>query len=112
MAACHPHHPKVAPNSRTALNPPQNKIIKSEDPQEMSLSRMDPLRTTNKDPNIKTNHSSHTMVLNRAKKKDHPQLDAMIRLKAARLPLTRALRLTSRGESPEILLTLYAVAET
>jgi hypothetical protein len=73
---------------------------------------MAPLRTTNKDPNIKTNHSNLTMVLNKAKKRDHLQLDAMIRLKAARLPLTRALRLTSRGENPEILLTLYAVAET
>ena len=73
---------------------------------------MAPLRTTNKDPNIKTNHSNPTMALSKAKKKDLPQLGAMIRLKAARLPLTRALRLTSKGESPEILLTLFAVAET
>jgi hypothetical protein len=73
---------------------------------------MDPLRTTNKDPHIKTNHSSLTMVLNKAKKKDHLKLGAMIRLKAVRLPLTRALRLTSKGESPEILLILFAVAET
>jgi hypothetical protein len=67
------------------------------------------LRTANRALPHKTDH---TMALSRAKVKDLPQLDATIRLKVVRLPLTRALRITSRGENREINRILSAVAET
>ena len=67
------------------------------------------LRTANRALPHKTDH---TMALSRAKVKDLPQLDATIRLKVARLPLTRALSLTTRVEDLEIHQILSAVAET
>ena len=70
---------------------------------------MHPLRTANKALPLKMDL---TMALSRAKVKDPLQLDATIRLKVARLPLTRALSLTTRVEDLEIHQILSAVAET
>ncbi len=67
------------------------------------------LRTANKALPLKMDL---TMALSRTKVKDPLQLDATIRLRAARLPLIRALSLTSRVEDREIHRILSAVGET